>query len=98
MRQEEPSAPVDTNAFYELLGVSKKDSCKQILKSYRKLALKLHPDRGGDPLKFAEITHAKDILTNPEKRKIYDRYGSEGINNGMGAQHCGNDIFDLLSG
>jgi len=44
------------------------------------------------------MTHAKDILTDPEKRKVYDKYGEEGINKGMGAEPQGNDIFDLLNG
>lgn len=62
--------------------------------------MKHHPDRGGDPQKFAEMTNAKDILTDPDKRKVYDKYGEEGINKGMGAEqhHGGGDIFDLLNG
>lgn len=46
------------------------------------------------------MTNAKDILTDPDKRKVYDKYGEEGINKGMGAEqhHGGGDIFDLLNG
>ena len=98
MGERGPSGPVDTDAYYELLGVKKSDTCDQILRTYRKAALKHHPDRGGDPDKFAQMTHAKDILTDPEKRKVYDKYGEEGINKGMGAEPQGHDIFDLLNG
>jgi DnaJ family protein A protein 2 len=45
--------------------------------------MKHHPDRGGDHATFAAMTSAKDILTNTEKRQVYDRYGEEGINKGM---------------
>lgn len=89
----------DTTKFYELLGVDKTTSCQDIKKKYRVLAKTLHPDKGGDPKKFAEITHAAEILSDPEKRKVYDTYGEKGINQGMSSHnHEPQDIFDLLSG
>jgi DnaJ family protein A protein 2 len=60
--------------------------------------MKHHPDKGGDPQKFAEMSHAAEVLTDPDKRKVYDRFGEEGINKGMGSEPEGHDIFDLLSG
>ena len=73
-----PSQDVDTEKFYELLGVAKDATEAQIKKAYRKLALKEHPDRGGDPEKFNEISHAYETLSDPEKRRLYDQYGEEG--------------------
>jgi DnaJ homolog subfamily A member 2 len=90
---------VDNNKYYELLEVDKNASCQDIKKKYKVLARKLHPDKGGDPKKFAEITHAAEILSDPEKRKVYDSYGEKGINQGMsGHDHGHQDLFDLLSG
>jgi len=62
-------------SLYEILGVSKTDSCTTIKKAYFKLARLHHPDKGGDPEKFKEITKASDILTDETKRKIYDETG-----------------------
>lgn len=89
---------VDNNRFYELLGVSKNATSDEIKKAFRKLALKKHPDKGGDPKEFAEITHAAEVLTDSDKRKIYDRFGEEGLKEGVGASAGPTDLFDLLSG
>ena len=49
------------------------------------MAMKEHPDKGGDEEKFKEIAKAYETLSNPEKKKIYDHYGEEGLKNqGMG--------------
>lgn len=93
-----PKKEADTTRFYELLGVDKSTSCADIKKKYRQLAKTMHPDKGGDPKVFAEITHASEILSDPEKRKVYDMHGEEGINQGMSASSGPTDIFDLLSG
>lgn len=61
---------------YEVLGVSKTASSEEIKKSYRKLALIHHPDRGGNEDKFKELTQAYEILSDDEKRKRYDITGS----------------------
>merc|ERR1712060_402565 len=58
-----------------------------------KAALKHHPDRGGDAEKFKEVEKAKQILTDPQKRNLYDRYGENGVERGGGG---GGDIFDLF--
>jgi len=62
--------------YYKILGVPRKASAEEIKKSYRRLALKFHPDvNSSDPLaeeRFKEITEAYGVLIDPQKRKIYD--------------------------
>jgi molecular chaperone DnaJ len=74
--------------FYEILGVAKGASDEEIKKSYRKLAMKYHPDRNPDSKesedKFKEAKEAYEMLTNPEKREAYDRYGHAGVDPNMG--------------
>lgn len=70
----------DTTKLYKTLGVSKDADPGQLKKAYRKLSLKYHPDKpGGDEEKFKEITHAFEVLSDEEKRNIYDDYGEEGL-------------------
>ena len=57
----------------------------------------MHPDKGGDPDKFKDLSVAYETLSDPEKRKMYDKYGEEGLQGGAQAQGFG-DIFDLFSG
>jgi molecular chaperone DnaJ len=74
--------------FYETLGVAKNASEEEIKKSYRKLAMKYHPDRNPDSKdseeKFKEVKEAYEMLTNPDKREAYDRYGHAGVDPNMG--------------
>jgi molecular chaperone DnaJ len=69
--------------YYEILGVSRSATEEEIKKSYRKLALKYHPDRNPDDPeaeeKFKEAAEAYEVLHDPEKRSLYDRYGHEGL-------------------
>jgi curved DNA-binding protein len=58
--------------YYEILGVNEKASQDDIKKAYKKLAMKHHPDRGGDNKKFQEISQAYDTLSDPNKRSQYD--------------------------
>ena len=69
--------------YYEILGVNRDASENEIKKAYRKQALKYHPDRnpGNDEAveKFKETAEAYEVLSEPEKRNIYDRYGHQGL-------------------
>ncbi|XP_034334442.1 dnaJ homolog subfamily C member 5 isoform X1 [Magallana gigas] len=71
------------NSLYELMGVEKSAPHDEIRKTYRRLALKYHPDKNPDDPeaadKFKEISRAHIILTDTTKRQIYDEYGSLGI-------------------
>ncbi len=78
--------------YYEILGVSKDASADEIKKTYRKLALQYHPDRNKDAgaeEKFKEISEAYAVLSDPDKRSQYDRFGHAGID----GQYSAEDIF-----
>ncbi len=75
--------------FYEILGVSRDASAEDIKKAYRRLAVKYHPDKNpGDKEaeeKFKEISEAYEILSDPQKRQQYDRFGHQAFGPGMGS-------------
>lgn len=92
-------ADVDTTKLYETLGVEKTADAKEIKKAYRKLAVKHHPDKGGDEHKFKEINAAYEILSDEEKRSTYDKYGLEGLEEGGGRGGAGaEDLFSMFFG
>lgn len=67
--------------YYDILGIKKGASEDDIKKAYRKQALRFHPDKNKSPgaeEKFKEIAEAYDVLSDPKKKDIYDRYGEEG--------------------
>ncbi|GIL76075.1 hypothetical protein Vretimale_5701 [Volvox reticuliferus] len=94
------SKKVNNSRYYELLGVSKDASLDEIKKAHRKLALKMHPDKGGDPEKFKEINEAYEVLKDPKKRDIYDQHGEDAIKEGMGSGGGGGmtDLFAEMFG
>ncbi|CAG8741609.1 15410_t:CDS:2 [Rhizophagus irregularis] len=71
----------DTNALYVTLGVQKSSTEEEIKKAYRRLALRFHPDKNPNAAdQFKAITHAYEILSDPKKRSVYDKYGEMGVN------------------
>ena len=74
--------------YYEVLGIPREADLQQIKKAYRRLARELHPDvNTGDPNceeKFKEATEAYEVLSDQEKRSLYDAYGHEGLRGGAG--------------
>ena len=93
-----PKKDVDTTKYYKVLGVDKTASQDEIKKVYKKLVRTKHPDKGGDPKEFQEIQVAYNILSDENKRKVYDEYGEEGIKEGMDSTDGPSDIFDILRG
>lgn len=79
--------------FYEILGVSRECTAEDLKKAYRKQALKYHPDRNQGNAqaegKFKEISEAYEVLNDPQKREIYNRYGKEGLQGGAGGFNAG---------
>ncbi len=97
----------ENGKFYELLEVAKDASEEDIKRAYRKLAVKWHPDKHQGPSKaeaeekFKEISRAYSVLSNPEKRAAYDRFGEDGINGGGpggGPDFDPSDIFSHFFG
>ncbi|CAF2965443.1 unnamed protein product [Rotaria sp. Silwood2] len=92
--------------LYDVLGVDENATTEEINRAFRRKSLEHHPDRGGSHEMMQQINAAREILTDPKKRDIYDRYGLEGMRSGMGEANFdtsfpgfpGNifDIFDLF--
>lgn len=88
--------------YYEILGVSRNAAQDEIKKAYRKVAIKFHPDKNPDNPeaedKFKEAAEAYEILSNPDKRERYDRFGHQGVGGAAGGGFGGggmnmDDIF-----
>jgi len=70
--------------YYSTLGLQKNASDAEIKKAYRSMAMKYHPDRGGDEKKFKEISQAYEFLSDPQKKQIIDLGGDPNAQPGMG--------------
>ncbi len=93
---QQDSGPVDNKRFYDLLGIDSSASENDIKKAWRKTALALHPDRGGDTEKFQEAQRAYEILSDPEKRQRYDRFGEKAFEGGDAGGGGHGDMDDVL--
>ena len=91
-----------TYKLYEILNVSKDASIDEIKKAFKKLAVKYHPDKGGDEEKFKELAKAYEVLSDNDKRQQYDQLGDEGYeqmsNGGGGANVDPHSIFEQFFG
>eukprot|EP00771_Trimastix_marina_P000916 gnl/Trimastix_PCT/1950.p1 GENE.gnl/Trimastix_PCT/1950~~gnl/Trimastix_PCT/1950.p1 ORF type:complete len:379 (-),score=91.85 gnl/Trimastix_PCT/1950:142-1278(-) len=85
--------------FYEILGVTKDATTREIKKAYKRLSIQYHPDKNPGNKeaegKFIEIANAYEVLSDNDKRQIYDRYGEEGLKEG--GPHEYSNPFDLFS-
>lgn len=92
---------VDTE-YYDILGVSKTASTQEISKAYKKLMIKWHPDKNNNSeesiLKSKKLNEAYTILKDENKRKIYDKYGKEGLSEGMGSSGFSGDFSGFPAG
>ncbi len=94
---------MDSMDYYEILQIHRDASGAEIKKAYRKLAIQYHPDKNpGDKEAeetFKRINEAYEILSNDEKRQIYDRYGKEGLERQGGGFHANSmdDIMDIFN-
>ncbi len=84
--------------YYSILGVSKNAPIEEIKKKYKRLAMENHPDKGGNEDKFKAINEAYGVLSDPEKRDIYNKFGKEGLEAGGRPQPPHMDIFNAMFG
>ena len=94
---------MSSDELYNILGVSRKASQDEIKKAYRKLAIATHPDKNPNnreesEQKFKQISEAYEILSNPEKRSKYDKFGKDGINQQQPDMNGFQDIFKTMFG
>lgn len=82
--------------YYKILGINEKASQDEIKKAYKKLAMKNHPDRGGDTKKFQEISQAYDTLGDEQKRQQYDAQQNNPFINVRSGNHGFPDMGDIF--
>src|SRR3989339_705924 len=98
---------MSNNDYYRTLGVARNASDEEIKTAFRKLALKYHPDRNPgnkeSEAQFKEIGEAYEVLSTPDKRRVYDQFGVEGLKagggrgaGGFGGFPGGGDFGDLF--
>ena len=86
--------------YYDLLGIERGASAQDIKRAFRRAAMKNHPDKGGDPERFKAVGEAYEVLSDPQRRQLYDRFGKAGVEGGAGSPFGQADAFsaqDILS-
>ena len=85
-----------TRCYYEVLGITRTADGTEVKRAYRRLAMKFHPDRNPDDAaaekSFKECAEAYDVLSDSQKRPVYDQYGHEGL---RGQGHAGHDFNSM---
>src|ERR1700761_477522 len=88
--------------YYEALGVARSADTAESKAAFRKLAMEHHPDRNGgceqSAARFKELNEAYSVLSDPDRRAAYDRFGHAGVNGPAGGFHGVNDIFSEVFG
>lgn len=93
--------------YYDILGIDKNADAEQIKKAYKKLAMRWHPDKNPDnkdmaEQKFKELSEAYQVLSDPQKKEMYDNYGEQGLKNEGNMQenpfNSPDDIFKMFFG
>jgi len=89
--------------LYDVLDLPRDASSSDVKRAYRRKAREHHPDAGGDEERFKEVTRAYEVLSDPERRRRYDRFGDEGNGSGRGADPFGGfggigDVIDAFFG
>jgi len=98
---DDEGGSTNNTKYYEVIGVEKSASQQEITKAYRKKALQLHPDKHPDEKEkyqvlFQELQEAYEVLNDPDKRKLYDRYGEAGLKGSSQSDMGG--LFDVIFG
>eukprot|EP00484_Ammonia_sp_Unknown_P022539 CAMPEP_0197048182 /NCGR_PEP_ID=MMETSP1384-20130603/23581_1 /TAXON_ID=29189 /ORGANISM="Ammonia sp." /LENGTH=398 /DNA_ID=CAMNT_0042480275 /DNA_START=248 /DNA_END=1444 /DNA_ORIENTATION=- len=101
-----PTLCVSSSDYYNLLGISRQSSQREIKKAFRRLATQYHPDKNpGDEeahQKFVEINRAYEVLSDEDKRRVYNQYGEEGVKEheknqaAKSGRRGGGGIFDMF--
>ena len=90
-----------TRCYYEILNVERTASGDEIKRSYRRLAMKFHPDRNPDDpeaeVRFKEAAEAYEVLADDERRRMYDQYGRDGLRSRPGHDFRSMNPEDIFS-
>lgn len=87
------TAATRDDEYYSILGVTKDADSEDIKRAYRKSAIKMHPDKGGNAEDFKKLSEAYETLSDPQKRSLYDKFGKLGLNNNFGGINENEDDF-----